>query len=425
MNKLKYFFYKFWNNLLFRNGVIVFVASFIGGVGSYFFNLAMSRMLGPVVFGSLASLVALLAIISVPASTIRIIVSRHVAQLKAHGEIEQIHHFIDTLNRRFLVIGSISFVFFIVLSPIITNFLHLSSKIPVIILGCILVFSLISPINDAALQGMQKFVHSSVGTVMSALSKVSFGIFLIWLHWGLNGALTALAIATIIEACIYYFSLGLPKNDIAKNKLGIKITSSIKLVFITNLCIAIFFNIDIVLVKHFLPAVTTGHYSVLMLLGKIIFFITGVFPIIMFPMIVDRHARNQKYSHLVKYTFLAVLSIALLITGSYFLIPKLIVQTLFGTTYLSIVPYLGWIGIFMTFISIIYLLVMYNLSIQQTNFIPILVIGVIIEPLLICFFHQNIGQIIFIITLVAGNVLFGLLTLEIRNSKKLCISKNL
>ncbi|MFZ2970487.1 MAG: capsular biosynthesis protein, partial [Minisyncoccia bacterium] len=168
-------------------------------------------------------------------------------------------------------------------------------------------------------------------------------------------------------------------------------------------------NIDVILVKHFFEPVAAGHYGVLSLLGKIIFFITGSVATVLFPTIVDRHSRNEDYSLILKYSVFLVMLGSSTMTALYFLFPKFIINFLFGASYLSVVPYLGSFGIVMALFSLINLLVVYNLSIKKTKFVTILIFGLITEVGLIYFYHDNIWQVVHTMLFSMSLILFFLL----------------
>ncbi len=382
------------NNRLAQNSFIVFVGSFVGGIGNYIYNMLMGRMLSPSDFGVLASLISLFYIISVFSGTLSLTISRSIAEFRAHNKLQEAKFFINKINKWLLVFGAMVFVAFMLFSPIISDFLRISSVFPVIVLGAVFGMSLIGSANNAGLQGLQRFTRLSFSGILGAILKIVFGVFFVWLGWGAGGALGSLVAGGIFTILYAYYSLGLPKKA-KKIKLDMSsMLSFAKPVFFSTLCITALYNIDVILVKHFFDSTTAGHYGVLSLLGKIVFFITGSVAAVLFPTIVDRHSRNEDYSLVLKYSVFLVILGSSAITAFYFIFPKAIVGILFGSPYLSIVPYLGSFGIVMALFSLINLIVVYNLSIKRIGFVPILIFGLITEIGLIYFYHNDIWQIV-------------------------------
>ncbi len=382
------------NNRLAQNSFIVFVGSILGGLGGYLYNVLMSRLLGPADFGVLSSLISLFYIISVLSETLIIVICRYLAEFRAHGKLREARYFVNKINKWFLAAGAAVFILFILAGRMIASFLNIPSILPVAVLGSVFGVSLTRSVNVAGLRGLQRFSQFSIISILSSALKVVLGILFVWLGFGVNGALGALTVEAALVALCAYFSLGLPAES-SMTKINISsLTSYAKPVFWTTFCIAAFYNIDVILAKHFFDSATAGYYSVLSLLGKIIFFGTGSVAIVLFPTVVDKHSRREKHSHILKYSFFLVLAGSLTITAFYFLVPGFIVNLLFGSSYVSIIPYVGYFGLVMTLFSLINLLAIYNLSIRRTKFVPILLLGLALEVSLIYFFHENISQII-------------------------------
>ncbi|MBU4337950.1 oligosaccharide flippase family protein [Patescibacteria group bacterium] len=380
-------------NKITKYSFIVFVGSFIAGIGGYLYNVLMGRMLGPAEYGIFASLVSLLYIISVPAGTLSRVVSRSIAELHAHEKFEEARYFIDKINWLFLKIGLALFVLFLLISPALAGFLRLESALPVIILGTVFFGSFIGAITGAALNGLQRFYHLSANAILGSVLKIIFGALFVWLGWGASGAVGALTASGIFAIIHAYFSFGLPEKSREIKIDWKRMIAYARPVFWATLAITALYNIDVVMVKHYLDPETAGYYGILSLLGKIVLFITGAIPTVLFPIVAGRQSRNEEHFHLLKYSFLLVLAVSLAITAFYFLAPDFIVSLLFGASYLPIAPFLGYFGIVMTLFSLINVLATYNLSLNSMKFVPILLAGVALEIGLIYFFHQNILQV--------------------------------
>lgn len=401
------------NNHFIKNNLIVFAGSFGAGVGGYVYNMLMGRMLGPADYGELSSLVSLFYIISVISSTLSIAVSRNISELKAQNRMEEGSRFISKINGLLIKMGILVFVLFVFFSSIIADFLRISSISPVIILGTVLGISLIGTANAAGLQGLQKFFRMSLNSILHSVLKVALAVFFVWMGFGVAGALGAMAFAAAAAALLAYYWLDVPKKfKSAEDTNKINITSAILglwPVFLTALSLTALYNIDVILAKHFFAPEEAGYYSVLSLLGRIIFFITGSVAIVLFPTVVERHNKNEKYSHVVKYSLLLVSAFSLIIVFLYFIAPNLIIKILFGGLYLPAAPYLGYFGLAMMFFSLINLLAVYNLSLKRTSFVPFLIFGLIIEIGLIYLFHQTIWQIIEVMITAMAVTLFLML----------------
>lgn len=397
------------DSVLMKGSFIVFIGSIIAGLGNYLFNILMGRMLGPQDFGILVALISLIYIVSVPSNAINLVSSRYVAQYEAKGQSGMIASFITKANQKSFLLGLATLVIFILISPLITKYLNLPSVWPVITLGPLLLITFIIPVNIGGLRGLQKFSKMSFNTVLSVVLKILIAVGLVYLAFGVNGALLAIALSALIANFYVYFSLGISKE---RPPLDIKLSqifSYAKPVFLVSLCIAALYNMDVILAKHFLDPTEAGYYAVLSLLGKIIFFATGSIIVVMFPLAVNKHSQGKSHSQVLKNSIILILVISLIICGIYVLFPEHIVNLLFGTSYASVSVYLGWFGLVILLFSLINALAIYHLSIHRTDFLPILIIGTILEIVLLYLFHQDIWQIVWSMLLTMTLILASLI----------------
>jgi len=171
----------------------------------------------------------------------------------------------------------------------------------------------------------------------------------------------------------------------------------------------LFYTADVILVKHFFSPELAGQYSGLSILGRIIFFLSGVIAVVMFPMSSEAHYKvNGENGKILKQAFILVAVISLSSLIFYFLIPKFLIMALLGNKFLVLAGDVGWFGLAMVFYSFINVLAQYFLSRNRVGFIYILLGGVIMQIIFISFWHENIAQIIWIMNIVMSLVLSGL-----------------
>ena len=217
----------------------------------------------------------------------------------------------------------------------------------------------------------------------------------------MNGAIGALVVSYVVA-----FLIGLkPLHKLLKQpsiktntKEVYKYTMPVLLMLLS---LTIFYSIDIILVKHFFSDVDAGYYSAISLIGKIIFFGSLSISQVMFPKSAELYQSGKATKPLL-YKSLGIISLfvipAILI---YFFIPRFIVNLLYGSAYLPIVPFIGWFGLFIGLVSFVYLISFYQISIHKRKFLFVLFFFNILEIAGIWFFHASLFQVIqvlFIIT---------------------------
>lgn len=413
---LKFLISKLRTDQLLKGSFIIFIGSIIVGFGNYLFQIIMGRMLGPEDFGILAALLSISLIIAIPTQAINHVLAKYTSQFEGEGKNENIWPFIIFAIKKASYYGILASIFFIALSPLIANFLHIPSVIPVIILGFFFLFSFLKPIGMGALRGLQKFTDLTKANILFVFLKILFAIALVYFGFGVNGAIFSLVIGAIIFILYIFAKLLFCKNNHKENFKEYKFLKFVGPVLFATICLVVLYNIDVILAKHFLSSEEAGYYAVISLLGKIIFFATGAIGTVIFPIASKRFNQGKDTTNLFKLGLSIVSIISIIITAIYFILPKLVVKTLFGATYLAIIPYTGLIGIIFIIYSLINIIVLYNLSIQRTDFIWLLILGTALEIALLSYYHQDIQQILMCL-IVSMSLILATLTIYLKFKK--------
>lgn len=387
---------KIRNDKFFTNSLILFSGSFLVSIGNYLYQFLMARMLPVTVYGELQSLLAVFTVAAIPTAVLSTVLVKYTADFKANNQLNKIYSLFLLFTKKTLIVATIFFTIFVILSGPIARFLNLDSVIPLIILGVAFLFSFSISINTGILQGLQKFKQSSVISAITALLKILFAIVLVKLGFAINGAVGAVALASLV---CYFVSFYPIKFIFKQQKEKIQIKEILQYsfpVFFTLLFTVLLFNLDVILVKHYFSAQTAGEYGALATVGHIMFFIAGPIAVVMFPMAADAHSSlNQPTKILKKALYLSVF-IGVMIIGGYFIFADTIIKILVGSKFLSIGKYLGWFGLSMFLYSLVTLFSTYFLSMGKASGAYFVGAGVLLQIILISFYHSNLWQIIWI-----------------------------
>jgi O-antigen/teichoic acid export membrane protein len=391
------------------NSSIFFIGSFLVGVGNYFYQFLMARMLPIELYGELQSLLAIFAIISVVTSLISMLMVKYTAAFKAKGWLNKIYTlFLDT-SKKISIGALIFFLIFLFFSRYLANFLNLTSVLPVIILGISFLFIFLSSVNNGILQGLQKFKELSIIGMIGVFFKILLAVLLVKIGLALSGAVGAIVLAGLLGYLISFLPLKfLFKQQREKIEMKEIFQYSFS-VFLTLLFLILLYNLDIVLVKHFFSAQRAGEYGALTMLGHLIFFISAPFAGVMFPMTAAAYSANHDSVLIFKKGIFLTVVVGLIVLLFYFFFPNFIIKVLIGSKFLSISKWLGWFGLSMFLYSLVNLFSQYFLSINQFRFLYIIGIGVFLQMILISLFNNHLWQVIWVMNGVMVIILFLLL----------------
>ena len=387
-------------NPLFSGSTLMIGGSMAANAINYFYHLIMGRILGPTEYGILASVFALLYILSVVPVSASFAVTKFISSAKDESEIGTIFEKLKSFVFKLSIVLSLTFL---VLSPAIAKYLHINDLRIIILVSPILFLILYTLVFQSTMQGMLKFWGMVGPTLVASSGKLLIGVLLVLIGWSVFGAITGILISSALSF-LYAVKLSrkIPKSSSKEEfELGPFLRYSFP-VLLQALAFTSLFTLDLILVKHYLSDHEAGLYAALSTLGKIIFFATQPITSVMFPIVSKKKSQGEKYKNYFFMAFFTVLIISLTITLFYYLFPNIAIGILYGKDYLDAGKVLPWMGIFISFYTLCYLIVNFLLSIGKTNIIILPLLASIAQIIIISFKHQSILQVVqvsFFITL--------------------------
>lgn len=395
---------------LVKAGGIFLIGSITVAILNYLYHVFMGRLLGPTEYGILGSLLAIIYLATFAGNTFSRVTAKYSAEFKGKKQYSSLIYLIKKGLFKVSVYGFLLFIIYLFLIPSIASFMNLDNYIGLIIVGLISYLSILMSVLNGALNGLQKFVWQNSLSFVSAVSKFTLAILLVYLGFGVNGALVALVIGITLALIAGFWSL--------KGELKTKITEKINTkeiylyaipVLIASVLPLIAITFDQILVKHFFSSYDAGHYAAAGNIAKIIWFGSGFLISALFPKIVSKKAQGKDVSRLlirglIYTSFFVLIGVAVL-----FATPRLIVSLMYGFEYMDIVSLIGIFGLALGLFSINQVLIMYNLAVEKYKFLWIVFTGLALEFIGISIFHYLLSDIIKIILLSQAFIMVGML----------------
>lgn len=367
---------------------------------SYIFHLVVGRMVSVTVYGETESLISLMTIISVPAATLIMVMTKYAAECKAQDDKKRSYQLLLYFNKKIMQYGTPVFLVTILLTPYISRFLNIENNIPLIIVWTSMLLSLFSSGASGMLNGWQKFKEAGFAAIGGGVFKLVSALIFISIGVKLNGLMFSFflsAVATYVIALIclkFIFEAG--KGDtrqIDKLNFG-SVKNTVATFFMGNLAISALGNMDMVLAKHNLSDIEAGQYGALTIVSKIIFFATGVIASVLFSMSAEHNHKKGNTKKLFIQAFLLMLIVSTISVAVYFIAPKLILSLLFGAKYNDVSKYLGWFAIMVVLFSIVNLTLQYLLSLHRVKVVYGMLVVAIFSAVVIVFLGHTISAIL-------------------------------
>jgi len=394
------------NNPLFSGSLIMVIGSNSANFLNLVYHFILGKMLGPSSYGEFAAIISLVGLLGIIPASLSLVVIKYISMAKSSMEILTL---IDWFKTQALKISLIFSVVIFITSPLISSFLHINKVIYLILVAFSFLFSIQSLLNRAILQGLLKFKEMVISIVTENGFKLLISALLIYLGFQVGGAISGFVVSIILGWYITDFYLRYQRKQ-KKVKINLRQMLAFAMpVFVQSFAITSLYSSDVILVKHFFSSYDAGIYSALSTLGKIIFFGAGPIGAVMFPLISQRHAKGVEYRKIFIYSLLVTLILATFVLLIYWLLPKVVINLLYGVAYLNAANLLVWFGIFIALFTLSSLLITFHISLGHTKVVWLSVVASIAQIVAVWFYHGSLLTVIIISILVTALLLGSLL----------------
>ncbi|MFA6995154.1 MAG: oligosaccharide flippase family protein [Patescibacteria group bacterium] len=400
--------------------------SFIGSVFNYLVHPILTRHLAIAEYGDFQAILSFMTIVGVISTVVSTTLTKKISSLAAEHPEE-----IDALRRRasfrLFFVGLTAFVLIVIFSSPLNSLLKISEPAVLIIssLSLLYVFPLI--VNRATLTGLQVFSALSLSSLLDAASRLLLTVvFVAIFPWGLLGASYSLALAGLAAFLIIFWQIKklklTPASADYKPSLRIMWRYALLVLWFTALY-QFFYNFDMLFVKSFFSPEEAGLYGALLTIGRIIYFIGGSVPLVMFPVLagLKDDQGNRRHAILGK----SLLLMSGLTVPTYLVIalfPEFVIKIIVGVKYLSLVIYLPSFALVILLLTILTVLSQYFLALAKRRGLVVLSFAALLEIILLILWHDNIWEIIHSLTVVFGGASLALIILfmfDLRPSRKI------
>lgn len=382
-------FKKFFSDELGRGATTLFITINIFNVLNFLFHFIMGRMLGPEKYGILAVLMSIIAIYNVPSEAVQNIISSYTSIFNLRKEVGKIKYMMIKSLKKGVNISSFIFIIALFISIFLSRFLEINFWL-ILMTNLIVFYSFLSPIPLGILQGRKKFGWLGWNMVIVSVLKLIFAIFFVIIGWGLFGAMGGLIVGMSVGFLIsFYFNRDILKKKKEKVSFDGIYLKSIPY-FVVMIVVFSVLSLDIILARRFFSPELAGQYAVLSMIGKTVFFITGAIGKAMFPLTCEKVEDKKTSFNLFRRSLIWLGVISLIMVFSFTFMPQWIINLLYGSQYIEMAPYLIYSGISLSFLAFANLVLIYKLSQDRLKKAYYLFLFLIIDIVLLYFFHKSI-----------------------------------
>ncbi|MFH0876884.1 MAG: oligosaccharide flippase family protein [Candidatus Omnitrophota bacterium] len=418
------FLKKLWDDPLIRQGGAVFLSTLLFNVFNLVYWLIMVRRLSAENYGVLNSLFSLMMFLSLPVGILQTVMTRYVSKLVAKDQKKEVRSLLLYFLKAIFLFCAFLLLVLMLLSGPIARFLQIQERgLIFLVLGGVF-FSSLSTLFLGTLYGMQKFYAIALNNSVNGFVKLAAGFILVALGLKVYGALGGVVAAFFAAFLLAFLQLPcwVKKGFLGARDRILEIKEIYRYfwpVGLSNLCFLAMTNMDIVLVKHYFAPLEAGFYSVAQMVGKIVLFFPAAIGLVMFPKVVDGHAKSQNTLAILKSSLVIVAGLCGAATVFSVLFPAFVLSALTGHTQSLAVSMVKFFAVSMSLLAMIQIFMYYHLSLHRMRFIYLMAVVALLEFFGILLFHSSMTQVLWIV-LTCSAFLFagGLLFTFSRNSKR-------
>ncbi len=386
-----------------RAGAPVLAATLLWQMSNFVFNAAGARLLGPATYGSLAAAVGLLYLVNPLLTTIQTVASRETTAYISSGRYAELRGAMWFYGWRLGAAGVVAFIALSAASPWISGFLKIETTGPIIVLAAALPLWCIALLQRGVFQGSQRFGRLAISTAVEAVAKIASAIAVLTLFWrGATGGMLAVVVgagcALVVGSLMLRY---LPDSEVAHTPRVHPARYSL-ITLATLVLLAVLLSSDTLAAKHYLSPDTAGLYAGVSICGKIVYFITSVLAIYLFPLFSARHDRGLDARKTLVIALAAILGGAVVLAAVFGVAPQLVVAPLLGTKFSAAGQFVGLAGIAFGLYGCVYLCAMYLLAQRQSAVIGVLALAA--SGLLVGMHasHSTIPQLLHVLIVTFG-----------------------
>lgn len=407
-------------------GLLLILASFVGNIFNFLYNAYLGRQLSPEIFGLIGLIGSFLSISQIVMSGLgRTVTYKSGFLLGKHGRT--IKEFWQKTRYKWLILSIVIAFIWVLATPSLMNAFHSSDPLPFLLFSPVWVIGVLSAIDSGFLTGNLKFGIIAGASIVESFTKLIFAVAFV--SFGKSELVYA---AVPLSMFVAFFVTWMAVIRMKAEKISDN--SDEDLIFpkrffttsiIAKISSVIFLSMDVLLVKLYLSSYDAGVYTLLSLVGSIVFFTGTLFAQFITPLVskVEGEGKNSNrvFNILILATTLSS-TFAFLVFGIF---GNVTVPILFGVRSLPLLQYLVPYLAAMVFATIALNIASYQ-QIKNRHFFPIVSLIVsAIFVLAIMNFHKDFEQVVQVIVYISAFHLIVMVLLHTFYSKLIFAIKNL
>jgi O-antigen/teichoic acid export membrane protein len=302
---------------------------------------------------------------------------------------------------RAMIVGFFAALAFAALIPTIDGFLHVSSPLPLLLVGVWIPLATVGAVLQGALVGEYRFREVAFAAFFGGGPiRLLVGAGMVEAGFGVTGAVVGTIFAQAFTTGSLLFSA---RKKVRSQPLGSVVRTTRRDMMLSIASIGSYtalIGVDTFLARHFFSASVAGQYAAGAIAAHIALFVPSVIIAVTFPHLVSGGGKSlasrRAFTQALKFTAL----LGILASGALTIFSTLIVHILFGSKYVGAIPIVGLLAFASSVIGILSLFIYFHLA-RRSLLALTPWLGVALASLLISLRHQTMTSVAAIMLIVS------------------------
>jgi len=389
-----------------RQSVIFYVGNFVINLGNYAFHFLLLKLISPSEYGEFASYLSLLYLLTIPSSAISIMVTKQVADYVSQGQNDKLNSMFGYLVGKSWMFSLVLFGLLLLGNPLLVLMFDVERG-AIYILAISIFPTIVSSIVNAYILGQQRFKTYIVVGIVGMMVKLITAYLLIILGYRVMGAVLSIFVAMIVAMIGAIVVIKSTVWPAISSKTKFRLRSLASYAFVYSSASLALITVDVLLVRYFFSPLDSGLYASIMTLSKTIYFGTLPLTLLVIPIISRRANLGLSTGKIFGGIWLVVAGIGGMGILMFGMFPTLLIRILAGEAYLAGQSLLVPAGITMLLFSLNVMVVNYFMALSLHRIIWGLLLGAILQPIVIGFFHGSILGVVYINMMIQVGLILG------------------
>ncbi len=304
------------------------------------------------------------------------------------------------VRKKAIIISVFITILWLAATPLLQRFFQAPSWEPFILFAPVWLIGLVSSVDSAFLAGNLKFKVMALLTVSDAVLKFAFAFILVNLDLNrfIYGVIPASMAVSFLIGWVFARKLKSKKIEIDINSLQEFPSKFFASSILTKIASVAFISFDVILAKHYLSPTAAGEYALISLVGKMIFFIGGLFSQFIIPLVGREEGAQRESKHIFMKLFLASTLVSFVTYVGVGLFGFITIPLLFGKTIDNVISFLPLYGFAMFCFTVAGSIVAYHQS-KNKHLFPVAGFLLALTQIIgIVLYHSDLSQIVWVMT---------------------------